>query len=64
MTRNQQPADKQMHELLADMRIRFQSGNRIGVERAHITADEFKVLCASFANWSVVKPAPYQRITS
>lgn len=47
--------DKQVHELFADLRIRFTSGNKIQVERAHITATEFKLLAQGFANWTAAR---------
>lgn len=51
--------DAPLHELIADLRVRFRSGNSVPVERAHITADEFRRICEGFANWSTIKPAPY-----
>lgn len=44
--------DKQVMDVLADLRIRFSSGNSVPVKQAKLTREEFAIICAGFANWA------------
>lgn len=44
-----------VHEVLANMRLRFTSGNSVPVERAYMKRGEFEAILAGFANWSSIQ---------
>lgn len=44
--------EKQVCDVLADLRLRFASGNSVTVRQARLSREEFAILCAGFANWS------------
>ena len=44
-----------VHEVLANMRLRFTSGNSVPVERAYMKRGEFEAILAGFSNWSSIQ---------
>lgn len=43
-------------DVLADLRIRFSSGNSVPVKSAKLTREEFAIICAGFCNWTGREP--------
>lgn len=55
----QQPApvvDEATRKLIAEISLRFKSGNSVPVERAHIRADEWAALTAAMSSVQGVQP--------
>lgn len=49
-------AEAETQRLIADVNLRFSSGNSVPVERAHITAKEWQVIRAALANCGGARP--------